>query len=454
MDEVKTKGVSTLLGNPKNAVLKLSIPMIIAMVINSLYAFIDGVWVAGLGDVAIAAIGFVNPIYLIVFGFSNGLGAGATAVISRYIGAKDKKQADNSALHVLLLSGILTIITTIGLLLFLRNILGLLGAGLAIDLCLDYGNIMFAGSVFIVFSSVFYGILRAEGNVNKTTYAMLFGAIINIILDPIFIYYLNLGIAGAAIASVFSMALVTCLLLYWFKNDTYIKFNFESFKYTNTLVKKILIVGLPAGAEFLIISILTVFFNLILLIVSGINGVAIYTAGWRLVLVAMVPIIAIGMSMVAVTGANFGASKFENINIIHNYGIKIGFIISVGLTISIFLLAPYISYLFTYSPESQGLRTLITDFLRITSLFYLSLPFGVASTSIFQGLGRGLDSFFLTLIRLLILEVIFAYILAIPLGLGQYGVWYAIIIANALGSTIAFIWAKRHIHNLISSNTS
>jgi len=452
--EKHTKGVSTLLGDPKNAVLKLSIPMIIAMTINSLYALIDGAWVAGLGDMALASIGFVNPIYLIVMGFSNGLGAGATAIISRYIGAKNKAHADNAALHVLIIMGILTIIFTVVLLLFLKPILEAIGAGATIDLSLQYGQILFLGSIFIVFSATAYGILRAEGNVMKTTYAMGFGAVLNMILDPIFIYTLDMGVRGAAIATVISLAIVCLLLLYWFRGDTYIKFSPKDFVYNSKIFKQILGVSLPAGMEFLIIATLSGSLNLILMFVGNINAVAVYTAGWRVVMMAMVPAIAIGVSIVAVTGANFGARKYENLNIIHNHGMKIGLIIVIIMSIAIFLLAPYISYIFTYSPESAGLRDTITAFLRVTCLFYVFLPIGMSSSSIFQGVGKGLDSMFLTLIRLLILEVAFAYILAIPLGMGQYGVWWGIVLGNLVGSAIAYLYSKRYIHKLVREKSN
>ncbi|MDR2966671.1 MAG: MATE family efflux transporter [Methanobacteriaceae archaeon] len=451
-EEKETKGVFTLLGEPKKAVLKLSIPMIIAMTVNSLYALIDAVWVAGLGEAALASIGFVNPIFLVVMGFSNGLGAGATAIISRYIGAKDKKQADNAALHVMLLTGILTIIFTVILLLFLRPMLELIGAGSTIELSLEYGKILFLGTIFIVFSSTAYGILRAEGNVVKTTYAMGFGAVLNMVLDPIFIYTLKMGVSGAAIATVISLFSVSLLLLYWFKKDTYIKFSIKDFVYNNTLVKQILGVGLPAGMEFLIIATLSASINIILIMVAGVDGVAVYTAGWRVVMMAMVPSIAIAVSIVAVVGANFGGKKYENLKIIHNYGIKLGLIIVVIMSIAIFLLAPYISYIFAYSPESAGFRETITVFLRVTCLFYIFLPIGMSSSSIFQGVGRGLDSLFLTLIRLLILEVLFAYVLAIPLGLGQYGVWWGIVLGNLVGSGIAYGWSKRYMNRLVDKN--
>lgn len=422
------------------------------MIINSLYAFIDGVWVAGLGDASLAAIGFVNPLYLIVFGLSNGIGAGATAVISKYIGAKNKKEADNTAMHVILLTVILTVVLTSLILLFLKPVLLTMGAGSTVELAVAYGNILFLGTIFIVFSATSYGILRAEGNVKKTTYAILFGAVLNMILDPIFIYYLGLGVSGAAIATVISIGSVSLLLLYWFKTDTYIDFSLKNFIYKNKLIKEILNVGLPAGVEFFLISILTIALNAILMMVSGVDGVAVYTGGWRLVAMIMMISIGIGTSAIAITGANLGAERYENIEIIHSYSIKIGTLIMVLMSAIIFILAPNISYLFAYTPGSEKLLGQMIDFIRITCLFYIFFPLGVMSSSLFQGLSKGMYSLAIAFIRTLILQVVFSYIFAVTLNLGQIGVWYGIVLGNAIGGIIAYLWSKMYIRKMIDEN--
>lgn len=446
----QTEGVSTILGDPKKAILKLSGPMIVAMLITSLYNLIDGVWVAGLGQNALAAIGFITPIFMVVIGFSNGLGAGATAVISRFIGEGDRDKANNAAMHIILLTIIFTIIIMVSLGLFLRPILEMLGAGVTVGLGLAYGNIVFGGSIFIVFTAAAYGILRAEGNVKKTTYAMSLGAILNIILDPIFIYTLGYGIAGAGIATVLSMAISSFIILYWFKKDTYIKLSLNLFNFSKDILKKILAVGLPAGAEFLIMAILAGSLNMILVSVSGSDAVAIYSSGWRVIMIAIVPVISVSISVVAIVGASFGARRYENFSIIQNYSIKIGTIISIITAVSTFILAPYIALLFTYSPETAMLNGPITDFLRVMALFYLFVPMGSTAASIFQGVGKGLDSFMLTAIRELLLVVVFAYILAIPLGMGQYGVWWGIVIGNIIGSLIALFWSKIYIKKVVA----
>ncbi|MDR3291088.1 MAG: polysaccharide biosynthesis C-terminal domain-containing protein, partial [Methanobrevibacter sp.] len=297
-------------------------------------------------------------------------------------------------------------------------------------------------------TSVAYGIFRAEGNVTKATYGMLIGAVINMILDPIFIYTMHLGVFGAGLASILSLAFVSVLLIYWFKKETYVDFSLKNFNFQLDLIKKILSVGIPAGIEMLVVAFLTLFLNSLLLIVSDIQGVAVFNAGWRVVVTAMVIPLAIGMSTVAVTGANYGAGKFENLKVIYNYSIKFSFLVVTLMATFIFIFAPQISYLFAYLPGLADIRELISEFLRVTCLFYFSLPLGVASSSLFQGVGKGFNSLLITVIRLLILEVIFDYILAIVFGFGQYGVWYGIVLGNGIGSIFGYFYARRYINRL------
>ena len=124
-----TEGIALLMGDPKKAIVKLSGPMIVAMFLMSTYNIVNAIWVAGLGSDALAAVGFVTPLFMILIGLSNGLGAGVASVISRRIGAKDKAGADNAAVHALLLVLILSAILTIPLILLTGPIVSLFGAG-------------------------------------------------------------------------------------------------------------------------------------------------------------------------------------------------------------------------------------------------------------------------------------------------------------------------------------
>ena len=447
----KTEGVSTILGDPKKAILKFQ-PLIIAMIIAAVNNVFDGIWIAGLGQNALAAVGFITPLLGIITGLSSGLSNGALSVISRFIGSDNKKEADNAAIHILVLTGIFSLAIMLIIGLFLKPLLAMLGAtGVTLELGLQYGYILFICSFFPMFTTAAYGILRAEGNIKKTIYAMSIGTILNIILDPIFIYVLNMGIIGGSIGTIISLVVASAFLFYWFKKSTYIDISFKNFKYRLSTMKKILTVGIPGGSEFLIIAILVGLINMILVKVSGTEGVAVFAAGWNILLLSIVVLAPLPISVITTVGASLGGKKYENFEIIQNFSMKLGILIASILAIGTFILAPYIAGLFTYSPETTVLNASIVEFLRIMVLFFLFVPIGSVATAIFLGLGKGLESFMLITIRQLILSVVFAYILAIPLGFAQQGVWWGIVIGNMIGSLIALLWSKLHIKKLIAA---
>ena len=223
-----SNSVDMMLSNPKKALIKMSVPLIVSLLITSLYNLIDAAWVSGLGADALAGVGFFTPIFMILVGFGNGLGSGAAFALSKYLGEDNKQKADNASVHSIILDIIVSLILTVILLIFLNPILNAMGVGQTIGYATDYGVIILLGSVFIILSNALYGIFRGEGDTTRPMYAMIGSAILNMILDPIFIYTLNLGVKGAAIATLISAIFVILMLLYWFyvKKDTYLKPNF------------------------------------------------------------------------------------------------------------------------------------------------------------------------------------------------------------------------------------
>ena len=301
------KRVSMITGDPKKAIRTLSIPMIVSMLLMMAYNLVDSIWVAGLGPNSLAALGFITPVFMMVVGLGNGLGAGANSLISRCIGAKNKKGSDNAAIHSLILTLVFSTVLTVFLLIFLKSILMAMGAGESLNLALSFGQIIFGGLIFLIFSSVASGILRAEGDVKRPMYAMAASAILNTILDPIFIYYFGWGVSGAAIATVISAMIASILILYWLllKRDTYVSLSKKDFKASWNVMTDILLVGLPASAEFIVMAILGIIVNIMLVINAGTDAVAVYTAGWRVVMIAMIPAIGIGTAAITVAGASY-----------------------------------------------------------------------------------------------------------------------------------------------------
>ncbi|WP_323737485.1 MATE family efflux transporter [Methanosphaera sp. ISO3-F5] len=433
----------------------MSIPLIISMLLVSIYNLADAAWVAGLGSDALAGVGFVTPLFLILVGLGNGLGGGATSALSKYIGQQRKDKADNGGLHVIILTTIISLIITVLLLLALKPLVTMMGAGNTLNYALDYGQIMFAGSILFVLPNAMYGILRAEGDVNRTMVAMAISGILNIIIDPIFIYTLNLGVKGAALATLLSSALVILIISYWFyiKKDTYIKPTKTNFKFSKKISYDILKVGIPASLELLLTSILITVLSTILTMVASTDAVAVYSTGWRVVSLGTMPIIGISTALVSIVGANYGAKQLENIKLAHRYSMRLALLIAILTGAIIYIFAPQIVVLFSYSAGSAHLAGTMTDFLRNMTLYYLFMAFGAPSTFLFQGVGKGLTAMVQTLLRNVVFSILCAYLFALVLGMGEHGVWYGIVVGQIIASIVTTIWANTYINRLIRLNT-
>jgi len=446
----KTEGVTIITGDPKKAIIKLSGPLIVAMILTSAYNLVDAIWVSGLGGNALAAVGFVTPLYMILVGLSNGLGAGATSVISRCIGARNPDGVNNTAIHTLIITIIISIFLTAVLEIFLNPALSSLGAGKTMGLAVSYGRVTFAGTILMLFTGAAYGILRSEGDTKRAMHAMIISSLVNIVLDPILIYLAGWGIAGAAWATVISQALVSLVIIYWFfkKKDTYVDLSWKYFKPDFKVTRSILGIGLPATAEFLVMSTVTAILNMILVQVSGTDAVAVYSAGWRVVIMAIIPLVAMGTAVITVSGVSYGSRKYQNLLIAHTYSIKLGLVVASITSVLTFIFAPFISQIFAYSPETAYLAPTIAAFLQVMCVFYIFVPPGIMSSSVFQGVGKGLTSLIFTVLRQLLFVAIFAYILAINFDLGQQGVWWGIVAGNIAGGIIAYLWVRLYISRI------
>ncbi|MCI6774407.1 MATE family efflux transporter [Methanobrevibacter boviskoreani] len=450
-----TKGVDILLGDPKKALWNTSIPLIISLFISSLYNLIDAIWVSGLGANQLAAVGFIMPIFTALLGIGNGLAAGSSSALSKYIGEDDKRRADNGSIHTILITLIISIITTVILLVFLKPILIFIGAGNTISYSLDYGYIIVLGSVFIILSNSLYGVLRGEGDSNRTMYAMLFSSILNIILDPIFIYGLNLGIRGAAVATVISLVFVNLILMYWFyiKKDTYLKPFIGNFKFDLDITRDILKVGLPASLELINNAVFAALFSMLLAYIGTTDAVAVYSTGWRVVTVATTPILAIATALISVVGVNYGRKNYENIRMAHRYSVKMGILFGLIAAVIVYVFAPQIVAVFTYGGTSQRLNGSLISFLLCIVFFFPTMGYGATSTYVFQGVGKGITAMFQTILRETVFTLAFAIFLSIYLGWGVYGAWLGIVLGELVVNTITMVWADLYIGGLIKGSS-
>ncbi len=454
MSEEKNDNINMITGDPKKAIIKLSIPMMVSMLLIMMYNIADSIWVAGLGADALAAIGFITPLFMVLVGLGNGIGAGANSLIARYIGSDEHDKANNAGLHGILLSIIVSAIFTILIEVFMIQILEFMGAGKTIGYAMSYSYIIFGFLFIFVYSGVASAIFRSEGDMKRATYAIAVTAILNIILDPVFIYILNLGIAGAAWATVIS-ALTSCAVMsYWIwgKKDLYLDLSPKNFNYNTRMMTDTLQVAIPSTLENIIFSALAVMINGMLVIAAGTTAVAVYTASMRIVQLAMIPLIGIGTAVLTVAGVAYGAKNAENLKTAHSYSIKLGFAISIVIGIIMFVFSNQIAGVFSYTSASSALAPQIATAISVLTLFVLAIPHGIMSSMVFQGVGKGFNSLLITLLRSLTLETVFAYIFCFVFGWGLVGIYSGVVFGCFVGGTVGYIWAKYFIRQFEKAN--
>ena len=454
-DSIKqeTQGVNLLRGNPKKAVLKLSLPLMLSMMVISLYNIIDSFWVAGLGADQLAAVGFVIPLEFLIISIGTSLGAGITSVVSKYIGEKNDKLADNSAAHGVILSLIFSVIVTVIFSVFAKELLMLMGArGPSLGYALDYGHIYFIASTFVVMPNALYGLLRSEGDTKRTMYVMVLCAIVNMVLDPIFIYTFNMKMFGAALSTILSLAIVLAIIIYWIyiKKDTYLNPTLSNFSYESFIMKDMLKVAVPSICEMIFITCITAIMHFIILAVSTTDSVAVFENGWRMVTLATEPMMAISTALISIVAANYGAGNFKNMKIAYDYSMKIATLLGVVALVIFLVFAPQISYIFSYGASSRLLNPTI-EFFHIFAWFFIVFPGGIISTYVFQGLGKGTHSLIFTVIREAICATVFAVLFGIVLNWGINGVWFGILVGYTVGGLVAIVYANNYLGKMVKA---
>ena len=445
------KNVELMRGEPEIAVRKLAIPIMISMLLTASYNIVDGIWIAGLGQAAIAGIGFVTPIFMILNGVSVGLGNGATSSISRAVGGKNHKGASDSAAHSLLIFLIASIILTLLLLIIQEPILKLYGAsGQSLTEGIKYATPLFAGLFAFMFANGGSGILRGEGDMKRAMYAMIISVILNFIRDPVFIYVLDLGSAGASLATIVSSVGSAFVIMYWIliKKDTYVDVSFKNFKFKTAIAGDILKVGIPSSLDMLVMSLAMSLYLIFISSIGGEYGIAAFTSGQRLYLFGIMPLTAIGSAVAAVSGSAYGAGNWEYLSRTHTYGTKFAMLFGVVLMMILVVFAPQLAVIFAYTPETASLIPEITSFLRIASFGLLLVGIGMPSSFFYQGIGRGTTSLFWTIIREVIFTVTCTYLFGIVMNFGLTGIWIGLAVGRILASVLNYTYARYTLKKL------
>ncbi len=436
-----SKRLELFLENPYKGLWTLAFPVLAGMGIQTLYTIVDMIFIGRLSGNAIAAVAFNMPLFFFVMGLTVGLGSGVTASIARFIGAKDKVNADNSAEHALIIGGIISILlTSIGFI-FGKDILLNIGATEdVVDLSWSYLRVICIGLPFMVFSAFFRSILAGEGDTKFPMTVAALGTVLNIILDPIFIFSLNLGVAGAAWATAISQIVVFVIFVYmlFVKEHSYIQFRMKDFTPSLFILRDIIKVGLPASMSMVIMSFGQLIFNKILVNFST-DVVAAYQIGGRIDMVIFLPMMAIAYALTTLVGMFFGAKRFGKLKQIIIYGLSRSFLIAFMTSSIVYFTAPFLVKVFTYNSLIQ--ETAVT-YLRLMAMVYPFVAVALPCGRILQGFGLGLPMLVITLIRVLLVATPLSWFFIFVQGRPVEWVWYSMMTSAGVSFIVALIWVS------------
>tara|TARA_B110000008_G_C16938786_1_gene551627 strand:+ start:25 stop:1383 length:1359 start_codon:yes stop_codon:yes gene_type:complete len=437
-DERKTP-LKSFINNPSKSMWNLAIPIMVGMGIQTLYTIIDMIFIGRLGGDAIAAVAFNMPIFFFVMGLSFGLGNGVTASIARFIGAEDKKNADNTAEHALVFAFIISTILTLLGLFYGKQILIFMGCTQEIlPLAWDYLKVSCYGISFGIFSGFFRSILAGEGEMKLPMLVAGLGTVLNTILDPIFIFYLEYGVAGAAWATTISQILVWCIFVYmlFIKNHTYIQFKLKYFSPSSYIILDIVKVGIPVSMSMVVMALGQLFFNRLLINFST-SAVAAYQIGGRIDMLVFLPIFGIASALTTIIGMYYGANEIDKIKYISWYGIKTSLAITTACSIILFIFAPSVIGIFTTEKIIQDISIY---YLRTISILFPFISIGLTIGRILQGLGTGMPSLIITIIRVIGVAGPLAYYFTFILNKPVEWIWYSMLISGIFATIISITW--------------
>ena len=434
----KESRLNEFIENPQKSLWKLAIPMMFGMLVQSVYMLTDtafiGKWV---GPDALAALGYVFPYMFIIMGITFGLGGGATSVIARYIGKQSKDLADQSAGQTILIGVVISVLIILITLIFKENIFTIQNAsGQAVDNALAYFRILSSGSIFMILSMFIRAILSGEGDNIFPMKVLGAGTVLNIILDPLFIYFY--GMEGAAIATVISQATV-CLIFFYYlaiRKRSYLDLSIKNMFFNAAIIKEILVIGIPSSLSMIIMAMGAFVFNIIL---NSPDAVAAFQTAGRIEHLFFLPIISISSSLVTLVGMYFGAERFDLIKKIIRYGLKAGVAFSCISALLFFSGARYIIPLFT---NSINIIDISIGYFSIVCFSYPFVTIGMTSSRIMQGLGYGKPMLILTLIRVVLINAPLGWILTRVLELPIVYIWYSILVSSFVASSLGLLWMR------------
>lgn len=423
-------------------IISFSLPSIISMTAMALYNVVDTIFVGRLGTEAIAGLTLIMPLQMFMLAFGLLLGVGAMSYISRSLGARQYARANHIFSSVVFLGLIVSIMITLLGIYQLKPLLEIIGKNSqAIPQAYEYGYILVFGIPIMMFNMILSQCARAEGNPNIAMNSQLTGTLLNIALDPVFIFTLKMGIQGAALATVLANIIaLTIILVYFIGPNSHLTFKVKLIRPTREILEELIKAGFPSFTRHTAASFVATLTNSLLagygafaLAVMGINN--------RLIMIFFMPIIGTGQGFMPIAGYNYGAKNMVRVKEAFWTTFKM---VTVFCALGWFLIQVHPEFfikIFSKDPLviSQGISS-----LRMINAFLPLVGFQIIGATTYQAIGKGLAGFILSIARQVLVFLPVVLIFRVLFGLN--GIFLTFPAADFGASLITALWL-RHTFN-------
>lgn len=434
-----SKDLERMLGDPKAAIRSMLLPLIVSYLVVQINLFADTSWCSGLGADASSAVSTISPIYWIVSGLGTGLGIGAATAIARYLGRGEKHNADRIASQTVVLSVIIGVVSTSVLFLIVDPAVRMMGAEDIMQSCRDYIYPQILAGAVIILDGTVSGVIRAEGAAKRSMVVLLVSAAVNMVLDPIFIYVLDLGLTGAGIATAVASTASAALGLWWYaRGRLYLTMSFDDMRPRMADLKEILYVGIPRGTESMLISVMSMVQRIFVIACGGTSAAMFYNIPWRFVSLTEVISQAVGSALIPVCSANLGRGDFAKAEQGYRYSYTVTMVVMIAIAAVIFVFADWIIIPFTYSESMAALRP---EFVHVLRIYALLIPFmGLIDigSSILQSLRMAQISMFSSFARNILIVVLLFFASSVSLD----AIYWSLVASEVFGGAL-MVWLAR-----------
>jgi putative MATE family efflux protein len=430
--------------------LKIAFPIFGGMLFQLLYVIVDIIWISRI-DLAdpsyVGGVGLVFPLLFLAAAISSGMLLGVGVLVARSIGEKNQNVLNRIAESGFFISFIISaIVIPLGYI-FDEELISLLGAKKEYFIhALDYFHFIIPAAGLMIMGNVLLGILLGEGLTSKVMIAMIITTIANVILDPVFIFILGLGVKGAGIATVISQVIAAVYLLRIFilrKTIVRVEWRYKNIDFG--IIKKIIAVGFPQTAGQTTMAVSFLFLNRIVVNIDRFALTA-FSICSRFDQILIIPITAIGSSLITMIGQNYGRRNYSRVKEIWQISITAGMVVSMILAALLVIFAPKIFPFFT--DVDQVVKYGVLQ-MRIVEFSFFPAAIAILGRASFQAIGRPVLALITSAFRLALISIPMAYFYVHIMNLGMDGVWFGIISGNIISGVISFLWVKKTLIKFI-----